>query len=337
MGGPPGLTYVGAEVCAKCHSSEASETATSMGHASELPQTAAILAGHPDLSVTIAGDVYRLRRDLQSAETYSVERGGEERSAPVGWAFGLGDAGQTYVYEHDGAYYESRVSFFNRVGGLDTTMGYSPVPPADLDAALGRRMAPDEARQCFICHTTGSYSGGQFEPSKAQPGVTCEECHGPGSAHVAAMRAHDFAGGFHIFNPGRLNANDLVDFCGSCHRTTMTVLSMGVSGTLDVRFQPYRLTLSQCWNPTDPRISCLACHNPHQALATQATAYDRACVACHANRGQARARGQTAPACPAATRACVTCHMPKTPLPGSHDLFTDHDIRIVRAGAPYPG
>lgn len=33
---------------------------------------------------------------------------------------------------------------------------------------------------------------------------------------------------------------------------------------------------------------------------------------------------------------CVTCHMPKNELPGSHNLFSDHRIRIVRPGEPYP-
>ncbi|MGH9533358.1 MAG: multiheme c-type cytochrome [Terriglobales bacterium] len=344
MGGPAGLQYVGAHACVACHTSYRTQFHTGMGHASDLPAEAAILEHHSDLAVTIAADVYRLRAKGSGPKApwvYSVSRGGKTVSVPVTWAFGLGAAGQTYLYERDGAYHESRVSYFNRVGGLATTMGYGPTPPGPLWDALGRRMAPDEARACFVCHTTGSYLGGQFQPQRATSGVTCEECHGPGSAHVAAMRAHDFAGGFHIFNPGQLDANDLVDFCGSCHRTTMTVLAMGVTGTLDVRFQPYRLTLSQCWNPTDRRIACLACHNPHEPLVTAPAAYDHACLACHVANGErvtaAIAHSHPGPACPVGTHDCVTCHMPKVHLPGSHDVFTDHDIRIVKAGAPYPG
>jgi hypothetical protein len=33
----------------------------------------------------------------------------------------------------------------------------------------------------------------------------------------------------------------------------------------------------------------------------------------------------------------VTCHMPKYELEGAHNRFTDHQIRIVRTGEPYPG
>jgi len=33
---------------------------------------------------------------------------------------------------------------------------------------------------------------------------------------------------------------------------------------------------------------------------------------------------------------CVSCHMPKVLLPGGHMKFTDHEIRVVKAGEPYP-
>jgi formate-dependent nitrite reductase cytochrome c552 subunit len=33
---------------------------------------------------------------------------------------------------------------------------------------------------------------------------------------------------------------------------------------------------------------------------------------------------------------CASCHMPKVNLPGGHMSFTDHEIRIVKPGEPYP-
>jgi hypothetical protein len=47
-------------------------------------------------------------------------------------------------------------------------------------------------------------------------------------------------------------------------------------------------------------------------------------------------RAQTANACVVGTENCVTCHMAKIEVPGTHATFTDHWIRIVRKGAPYP-
>jgi formate-dependent nitrite reductase cytochrome c552 subunit len=36
------------------------------------------------------------------------------------------------------------------------------------------------------------------------------------------------------------------------------------------------------------------------------------------------------------TKRCVGCHMPKVELPGAHFKFTDHWIRVVKAGDPFP-
>jgi formate-dependent nitrite reductase cytochrome c552 subunit len=41
-------------------------------------------------------------------------------------------------------------------------------------------------------------------------------------------------------------------------------------------------------------------------------------------------------ACPIAKANCVSCHMPKVELPNGLITFTDHQIRVVRPGDPYP-
>jgi hypothetical protein len=168
------------------------------------------------------------------------------------------------------------------------------------------------------------------------PGVTCENCHGPGSEHLSEMKASpDFnSSNLKIFNPGKLSPADLNDFCGSCHRSTRDVLSMNIHDVRNVRFQPYRLENSRCYDPTDKRITCIACHDPHRSLVTSAASYDAKCLSCHA---QGKSEGKMAAACPKAMHNCVSCHMPKTVLPGAHYEFTDHYIRIVRPGEHYPG
>ncbi len=334
-GAPAGLHYVGAAVCASCHVFEAAELKTPMGEASLLPAQNKVLNHQPRLSARNGADIYRLARLSNGDEIYSVTAGGQTAQATLQWAFGLGYAGQTYLYQAQHIWHESRVSYFKQIHGLDTTIGYSPRPPRNLHAALGRRMGQDEARACFVCHTTGAVRTGQFLPAQATPGVTCEQCHGPGSAHVAAMRAHRYAQP-QIFNPAQLSPGRQADFCGNCHRTLMMVMQMGVSGILDVRFQPYRLSLSKCYNPSDARITCLACHDPHHALVKKISWYDDKCLACHIHRGQKTSWQMPGQACPVAQRRCVSCHMPKLALPGAHHLFSDHYIRIVKPGAAYP-
>ncbi len=98
---------------------------------------------------------------------------GETVTAPLLWAFGRGQAGQTYVFERDGAFYESRVSFYNALGGLDLTMGAQQSQARNIEEAAGRRMDAIGARDCFGCHSTGAVSGGRLhlESHRARRGL----------------------------------------------------------------------------------------------------------------------------------------------------------------------
>lgn len=305
-----------------------------MGKALELVGDCAILRRHPDLKVRLGKYSYRIV-SRNGGSTYTVTDGTSTFSVPIGWAFGQGEAGQTYVYQYKGGYYESRVSFFNDTQSLDLTLGYTGTHPHDLETAAGRLVSPDDVHDCFSCHATAAVSAGQLQLANMMPGITCEGCHGPGAAHVAAMKAGG-AKDPHIFNPGHLDTEDLSDFCGSCHRSWQQVEMQHLQGVVDVRFQPYRLSMSRCFDPTDRRISCTSCHNPHQPLRTNAAFYNSRCLACHLVRGEAASARRKAAACPVSNTNCISCHMPKYELPGAHYKFTDHYIRIVRAGAPYP-
>jgi len=146
-----------------------------------------------------------------------------------------------------------------------------------------------------------------------------------------------------ILNPGSFGPVDLADFCGACHRAPLDVAAAKDYGPLDIRFQPYRLSKSRCWSRPDPRITCIACHDPHKPLVRDAAFYDTKCLACHGNADAHAATGIAADQpgsrpsnCPVETARCVSCHMPKYEDAQFHGSFTDHDIRIVRPGDPYP-
>jgi formate-dependent nitrite reductase cytochrome c552 subunit len=164
-----------------------------------------------------------------------------------------------------------------------------------------------------------------------KPGLDCEHCHEGAADHMQAM-----LNGKSTVVPkklGEMAAEDMSNFCGSCHRTWDTVVRMKTWGEVNVRFQPYRLANSKCFLGNDKRISCTACHNPHGDTVHEATNYDANCLACHAKQ---TVHAVTSKTCPVSDKNCVSCHMPKVELPGSHSIFTDHQIRVVRAGEQYP-
>jgi len=140
-----------------------------------------------------------------------------------------------------------------------------------------------------------------------------------------------------ISDPGKLSPADSVDFCGSCHITWWDVKLTHLVGLYNVRSQPYRLMSSKCWGNGDPRITCIACHDPHKPLVEDAASYDQKCLNCHlATPGSELRKDHPGAACTVGTRNCTTCHMQKIELPDMHRSFADHFIRIVRPDEPVP-
>ncbi len=329
--GAPLSAYAGSAACAACHAAQAStQPATAMAHAMERGADTRILQEHPRLEWQDGDYQYLLTREGHQT-LYFVSGAGQSIRVPVEWAFGKGAAGQTYLLRYKQRWYESRVSFYNAINGLDLTIGAPNYHPHSLEEALGRPMGPKDTQDCFNCHATAAVEGGQVRFDGLVPGVQCENCHGPAAQHVRAARSGD-AAAVRMPQLGKLSSEEMSDFCGRCHRTWSQIALAGPHDLRNVRFQPYRLTNSKCYDSADPRIRCTACHDPHRALETRTSAYDSKCLACHGPG--ARPRG--AKACGTATRDCVSCHMPKIELPGSHNRFSDHTIRIVRAHEKIP-
>lgn len=349
-GGAVRADFVGTSECAKCHEQIAArQVVTPMAHASAPAAESEVFQTHRELSAQMGAYRYELSTDGTTVN-FSVTDGTDSLSGTVAWAFGLGHKGQTYIYERDGEFYESRLSFYMTLQRLDLTTGHSSMAPDDLKSAMGRWLDGDQTRRCFGCHTTGSTTDNHFDTAHLTPGVTCEGCHGPGARHVAAMKAGKIeTGRVAIFDPRRLDPVASVDFCGACHRSWSDVMLAGTRGVINARFQPYRLEKSKCWRRGDARLTCIACHDPHEPLVQDAAGYDKKCLACHtttvekkmivgakallAQKGQG---GHLGSGCPVSTKNCVTCHMPQIEIPSIHAPFTDHDIRIVRGGGSYP-
>jgi hypothetical protein len=333
-----GIRYVGSRACAQCHSREAStQFSTAMAHALESSSECKVLSEHPRMTFKEGPYSYQIVR--QGARTiYSVSDGVNTISEPILYCFGRGRGGQTYVLQHSGVLYECRMSYYQTIQNLDLTIGQTRSIPASLDEALGRRLSSTEAVDCFGCHAPSAVSGRRLQLDNLVPGVTCEACHGPGERHIAAVNSRDYKES-QIFNPQTLDSVTLSqEFCGTCHRSFVQVMQMPAQGGFqNVRFQPYRIFNSKGHNQFDSRMSCVACHNPHDNVKHEASFYDAKCLACHlSNLQQTRTETRTARACPKGSHECAACHMPKVEIPGTHTSFTDHWIRVVKSNELIP-
>ncbi|MGH9340834.1 MAG: multiheme c-type cytochrome [Acidobacteriota bacterium] len=332
--------YVGAQTCATCHSAQfASQSAT--GHAQSLSHA----HEHP-LAAAFVNDALLLERRpnyhfqfSRSSEGLKVNVFDEHQvlEIPVEWAFGAGDQAVTFISRIDKDWYlEHYFSYYSLLGSLAPTPGQEALLANTLPEAAGLMYKTLDPKTgilgCFDCHSTGPVAvtpDGTMRPFES--GVRCESCHGPGSEHVEAAAGGRIDDARKLIdNPGRLSADELNYFCGTCHRPP------GAEGTAidwnfpwNVRHQPPYFSQSVCFKQSQGALSCLTCHNPHAPLRqNDAAFYDGRCTVCHAP-----AEHPSQVAFPMGQPAdCVDCHMPRV-VPQPPLRFSNHWIGIYASGA----
>jgi len=161
------------------------------------------------------------------------------------------------------------------------------------------------ARNCLLCHAVKLKSD-SAEPAPGFLGVGCESCHGPGGAHIQAVRSAP-AGGVKMekietWDGARINA-----LCARCHRSADDLSPGALEANSTARFQPYGLEMSPCFKKSSGKLSCITCHDPHKDVETDRHSYEKVCLSCHT-----KAVSPQSKACPVNPKEqCIGCHMPK--------------------------
>ena len=123
-----------------------------------------------------------------------------------------------------------------------------------------------------------------------------------------------------IRNPKRLQAAELNNLCGACHRKPAAAGDdTDWTNAWNTRHQPLYLAQSACFNKSNGKLSCTSCHAAHT------TTVKTVCSECHT-----RPRHTTAVV---AGRACVSCHMPAVQA-APNLRFANHWICVYARGAP---
>ena len=235
--------------------------------------------------------------------------------SPGLWAFGAGTKAITYVSPAgEETYVEHGKTFYTKTKSFGATPGHK-----DTSDLRYRIFDPSASiLRCFRCHSTGPVgldAASAIQPF--EPGVRCESCHGPGAEHIR------FGGGPQtIRNPGRLNALEMNDYCGACHRKAPEVGEENDWGNAwNTRHQPAYLNKAACFIKSGGALRCTTCHDPHEPLSIVAASYDKRCAQCH---GKVKHRVTNT------SRSCVDCHMPRVPVATGLE-FTNHWIGIYPA------
>jgi hypothetical protein len=361
---------VGSKVCAGCHRPIFNNfSRTDMGRSmsavtpeflEKIPPSASIfdarLNQHFEISVH-DGNLYQT--DFQTgASGQTIFR----ESRKIEWIIGSGANGLGGLVTRSDFLYEAPLSYYSKTHSWALSPGYE-----FGDYGFNRPILP----ACINCHSgmpraIPNGNGRFLDPPFQELAIGCENCHGPGAAHVHEMAEGDSAstsGDHSIVNPAKLQPWLADNICMSCHQTgDARVLKAGknyrdfrpgtrLDDTMSILMVPpkrdappqadllqhyFSMTLSKCYRASGGRLSCIICHDPHvQPAGDEAPAYyRRKCLSCHTEKSCA---------VPLAIRQhkyppddCSGCHMPKRDITViSHSSLTNHRI-VATAEEPFP-
>lgn len=353
----PETKYVGDDDCALCHSEIfKSFKQTGMGRSFYTP--AAI-----DLSTEVARNahVYDSTSNfhyevlLREGQLHQIEyrldgngRRTHELARAADYVMGSGNHARTFLTNENGFIWEMPLTWFAQKKSWGMSPGY---------AYVNSRFSRPVVAGCMNCHNSYAdyvpHSGNRY--GEVPLGIGCERCHGPGELHVAkqyqtkspARTGLDRT----IVNPRHLAPERQMDVCYQCHlqgevrvlkdgkaendfRPGMSlrevrsiyVLENSPPGDFRVASHGERLALSACFKQSNGTLTCMTCHNPHQATSvTPRSSFNAACMKCHSvttlsAQAQHHERGD-----------CIACHMPQGNTSDVvHVNFTDHWIQKKR-------
>jgi predicted CXXCH cytochrome family protein len=325
--------FAGDRACAECHPGEAALHSRS-GHSKTLH-----LAAETAVARWLDGRRVNDPENPRVSWSYSLRDGrlGVERSDEgtterllIDYAFGSGSHATTFVSmtEPDPAKpsaLEHRLTYYAETETLDVTPGQEKTAPAEGTTPRGRSVASLKILKCFGCHTTvtSAQSRDLLDVTGMVANISCERCHGPARAHVAAARRGGSSLAMRFGSEG-WNADSLMKACGDCHRhpDRAPPNTIRTDNIEIVRYQPVGLMQSACYQRGGGTLSCVSCHDPHAPASRDRTKYEGVCLSCHATAAQTTCRVSP-------RSGCLDCHMPRRNA-GQGILFTDHWIRKPR-------
>ena len=329
LGIAAGNGYLGSNVCAGCHKAIAlSQARTNMA------RTWRGVAPNPQVpagffQTHVEGPApeihYQLKRTGKTL-LYTVQMAGQPAlSFPIETMVGGDRHGLSFLFrvpDLDGLtlprarLLEARYFHYAKENKLAFSLGFPVEKPTSYETAFGRVLTPYLEKRCLGCHGAPRTFGTHVEH-----GVACENCHGPGQHHLAALGAHSRDLG--ILNPDKLPVPERFRPCTQCHAGSSVIEDPVPDDTL-ISDQVTALKNSECWRQSGGQITCTNCHNPHQdaprdVLVARAV---RTCLRCHTERVTHHAG-----LCPVnRVSGCVGCHM-KSEIRGAFTI-AEHWIRV---------
>ena len=351
--------YVGSQRCTACHSEIADAWQThpmsrSITLAEELPDSAhavdPVVPGTTRRYVVDEEQGRMLHREeMLNADGSKIF----SQAVTMDYVVGSGQRAHAYLHQKGELIFQSPINWYSRDNKWDLAPGYRPDDPRRF-----RRRVTDD---CLSCHAgwvrpTGATHHRFQDPPFGEMAIGCENCHGPGQAHISFQLTQEqpetTAETDPILNPAHLPARERESVCNQCHLQPSARITR--FGRREMDFRPgmsYRdvwtaveledsqdahgesravshvqqMRSSRCFANSGEALGCISCHDPHRVPQAEERVnfYRNRCLKCHESDHCGADTKQRA------TRmdSCVDCHMPKgDPNNISHVSQTDHRI-----------
>ncbi len=211
---------------------------------------------------------------------------------------------------------------------------------------------------CFNCHvselsTNYDLAADTYHTTWAEPGISCESCHGPGAEHARTMEAGvegHTSKDIKIIRTKEFSTEQMNDMCATCHAKLVPLSTSFLPG--DKFFDHYDLVnlehqdyypdgrdLGENYTYTSwlmspcvksGKLDCNHCHTPSGRMRFEGENSNQSCMPCHEHyvrnpvdhgRHQPGSKGNE----------CIACHMPMTRFAAMGR--TDHSMRPPAPGA----
>src|SRR5258708_11283432 len=173
---PSAAEYTGPAECAKCHARKATTQNSTPMARTDLPAADSDILATRERLTFQAGKINYQISSASGKSVYTVTDGTQTLSAPLMWSFGDGHVGQSYLFERDGNFYESRASYFDSLKALDFTPGRKLTEPQNVGQAMARPVSGAELVRCFSCHATASTISDKFDRNRVIPAISFAAC-----------------------------------------------------------------------------------------------------------------------------------------------------------------